>query len=39
MENSVPMPAIPITNPKLASLEPRWARFRGFSLLFENPAG
>jgi len=26
-----------ITNPKLAGLDPRWARFRGFSLLFENP--
>ena len=31
------MSPIDITNPKLASLEPRWARFRGFSLLFENP--
>ena len=27
----------PITNPKLADLEPRWASFRGVSLLFENP--
>lgn len=26
-----------ITNPKVAGLEPRWAPFRGFSLLFENP--
>lgn len=32
------MDPIEITNPKLESLEPRWARFRGFSLLFENPA-
>ncbi len=31
------MPPIEITNPKLESLEPRWSRFRGFSLLFENP--
>jgi hypothetical protein len=29
---------IPITNPKLLGLEPRWAPFRGFSLLFDPPA-
>ena len=29
---------VPITNPKLAGLEPRWAEFRGVSLVFENPA-
>ena len=28
---------IPITNPKLAGLEPRWAPFRGFSLVFDPP--
>ena len=28
---------IAITNPKLAGLEPRWALFRGFSLLFVQP--
>ena len=28
---------IPITNPKLVGLEPRWAPFRGVSLVFENP--
>jgi hypothetical protein len=27
----------PITNAKLTGLEPRWASFRGVSLLFENP--
>jgi hypothetical protein len=27
-----------ITNPKLIGLEPRWAPFRGISLLFVNPA-
>ena len=27
----------PITHPKIASLEPRWAPFTGFSLLFDNP--
>ena len=27
-----------ITNPKLIGLEPRWATFRGISLLFVNPA-
>ena len=32
------MQEIAITNPKLAALDPRWAPFRGFSLLFENPA-
>jgi len=26
-----------ITNPRLASLEPAWAPFRGFTLLFDNP--
>jgi hypothetical protein len=26
-----------ITNPKVASLEPHWAPFHGFSLLFNNP--
>jgi len=26
-----------ITNKKIAGLEPRWAEFRGFSLLFDNP--
>jgi 2'-5' RNA ligase len=26
-----------ITNPKIASIEPRWAPFNGFSLLFDNP--
>ncbi len=26
-----------ITNPKVAGLVPRWAEFRGFSLLFDNP--
>ncbi len=29
---------VPITNPKLVGLEPRWAPFRGVSLVFENPA-
>lgn len=29
---------IPITNSKLVGLEPRWAPFRGVSLVFENPA-
>lgn len=28
---------IAITNPKLSGLEPRWAPFRGASLVFENP--
>ncbi|UCC61495.1 MAG: hypothetical protein JSV36_11850 [Anaerolineae bacterium] len=28
---------ITITNSKIAGLEPRWAPFRGFSLLFDNP--
>ena len=28
---------IPITNPKLSGLEPRWAPFRGFSLVFDPP--
>ena len=28
---------VSITNPKLAGLEPRWATFRGVSLVFENP--
>lgn len=28
---------IPITQPKIASLDPRWARFPGFSLLFDAP--
>jgi 2'-5' RNA ligase len=28
---------MPITNPKVASVEPRWAPFSGFSLLFDNP--
>ena len=28
---------IAITNPKLAGLEPRWAPFRGFSLVFDPP--
>lgn len=28
---------ISITEPKIASLEPRWAPFPGFSLLFDNP--
>ncbi len=28
---------IDITNPKLAGLEPRWAPFRGVSLVFDNP--
>lgn len=27
----------PITNRKIASIEPEWATFRGFSLLFDNP--
>lgn len=27
----------PITHPKITSLEPRWAPFPGFSLLFDNP--
>ena len=27
----------PITNPKLLGLEPRWAPFRGFSLVFDSP--
>lgn len=27
----------PITHPKIASLEPHWAPFPGFSLLFDNP--
>ena len=26
-----------VTNPKLASLAPTWARYRGVSLLFDNP--
>ena len=28
---------IPITNPKLSGLEPRWAPFRGFSIVFDPP--
>lgn len=28
---------ITVTNEKVAGFEPRWARFRGFSLLFDNP--
>ena len=28
---------ITITNEKVAGFEPRWASFRGFSLLFDNP--
>ena len=28
---------LPITNPKVESLEPKWARFAGWSLLFDNP--
>ena len=32
-----PGEAVSITNPKVASPEPRWADFRGFSLLFDNP--
>ncbi len=28
---------IPIANRKIEGLEPRWASFRGFSLLFDNP--
>ena len=28
---------IKITNEKVAGLEPRWAEFRGFTLLFDNP--
>ena len=28
---------VPITNPKLSGLEPRWAPFRGFSLVFDPP--
>lgn len=28
---------ISITNPKLSGLEPRWAPFRGFSLVFDPP--
>ena len=28
---------IPITNPKVETLDPTWARFVGFSLLFDNP--
>ncbi len=28
---------ITITNPKVAGFVPRWAPFRGFSLLFDNP--
>ena len=32
-----PPPVIAITNSKLAGLEPRWALFRGISLLFVNP--
>jgi hypothetical protein len=28
-----------ITNPKLISLKPGWAAYRGFSLLFDNPGG
>jgi hypothetical protein len=28
---------MPITNPKIASIEPQWAPFKGFSLLFDNP--
>lgn len=30
-------PVIQITNPKIAGLDPGWAPFRGFSLLFDNP--
>ena len=30
---------VPITNPKLCGLEPRWAPFRGFSLVFDPPEG
>ena len=26
-----------ISNPKLKSLQPDWAEFKGFSLLFDNP--
>ncbi len=29
---------VTITQPKVAGLEPRWAPFAGFSLLFDNPA-
>ena len=32
------MDDVEITNSKLAGHEPRWALFRGFSLLFENPS-
>src|SRR5438874_2339771 len=28
---------ITITNEKVAGFDPRWATFRGFSLLFDNP--
>ncbi len=28
---------ITITNLKIAGFEPKWARFHGFSLLFDNP--
>ena len=28
---------VPITNPKLIGLEPRWAPFRGVSLVFDSP--
>ena len=28
---------VPITNPKLSGLEPRWAPFRGFSIVFDPP--
>lgn len=30
--------ALTITNPKLASLAPTWRRYRGVSVLFDNPA-
>src|SRR5687768_3467807 len=30
---------VEITNRKVAGLEPRWAPFPGFSLLFDNPGG
>jgi hypothetical protein len=28
---------ITITNHKISGFDPRWATFRGFSLLFDNP--
>lgn len=28
---------LPITNEKVAGLEPHWAKFHGFTLLFDNP--